>query len=64
MITSKNDKLYYSKDKVIKGIFKEIELQKVNIDKVDSSKVHIRGQLPKRISSNTNLDFRNSSEIE
>lgn len=59
MITSKNDKLYYSKDKVIKGIFKEIELQKVNIDKVDSSKVHIRGQLPKRISSNTNLDFRN-----
>ena len=64
MITSKNDKLYYSKEKVIKGIFKEIELQKVNIDKVDSSKVHIRGQLPKRISSNTNLDFRNSSEIE
>ena len=59
MITSKNDKLYYSKDKVIKGIFEEIELQKVNIDKVDSSKVHIRGQLPKRISSNTNLDFRN-----
>ena len=59
MITSKNDKLYYSKDKVIKGILKEIELQKVNIDKVDSSKVHIRGQLPKRISSNTNLDFRN-----
>ena len=59
MITSKNDKLYYSKDKVIKGIFEEIELQKVNIDKVDSSKVHIRGQLPKRISSTTNLDFRN-----